>query len=65
MIKHNEFLLSIVEGAIPGNLPLEDLDSNSYSKSLETQKLTIIKQWREWFLTIADGKRPANPKTER
>jgi len=44
MIKHNEFLLSIVEGAIPGNLPLEDLDSNSYSKSLETQKLTIIKQ---------------------
>ena len=64
IIKHNEFVLSILEGAIPGNMPLEDLNYNSYCKSLETQQLTVIRQWREWIATIADGKLPANPKTE-
>jgi len=43
IIKHNEYVLSILERTIPGNMPLEDLDYNSYCKSLETQELTIIR----------------------
>jgi len=44
IIKHNEFVLVVLEGAIPGNMPLEDLDYNSDCNSLETQQLTIIRE---------------------
>jgi hypothetical protein len=33
-------------------------------KSSETQKLTVIKQLKEWLATIADRKLPTNQKIE-
>jgi len=30
----------------------------------ETQELTVIEKWKEWFATVADGKLPANQKIE-
>jgi len=43
-IRHNEFVVNILEGAIFGKRPWEDLDYNTYSKSPETQELTVIQQ---------------------
>jgi hypothetical protein len=35
--------------------PWEDLDYRTSSKSLDTQELTVIQQWKEWLATNADG----------
>jgi len=32
--------------------------------SPETQRLTVIQQWKEWLATIPDEKLPTNQKTE-
>jgi len=48
----------------PEKRPWEDLDYNIYSKSPETQELTVIQQWKEWLATIPDGKLPTNQKIE-
>ena len=34
------------------------------SKSTETQELTVIQKVKEWLAAVADGKLPANQKTE-
>ena len=36
-VRHNEFVVNILEGAILGKMPWEDLDCSTYSKSPETQ----------------------------
>ena len=44
-IRHNEFLVNILEGAISEKKrPWEDLDCNTKNKSPETQELTVIQQ---------------------
>jgi hypothetical protein len=42
----------------------EDLDYSTYSKSPETEELTVIQQCKEWLATISDGKLPTNQTTE-
>jgi len=50
-VRHNEFAVNILEGAIFGKkMPWEDLDCSNYSKSPETQQLTVIQLWTEWFV---------------
>jgi hypothetical protein len=45
IIRRNEFVVNILEGAISGNQRLwEDLDFIASSKSPETKELTIIQQ---------------------
>jgi len=44
-IRHNEFAVNLLEGSnIRKKRPWEDLDYNTYSKSPETQELTVIQQ---------------------
>jgi len=44
--------------------PREGLDCNTYSKSTETEQLTVIQRWKEWLATVADGKRPTSQTIE-
>ena len=46
-------------------MPWEDLDCSTYSKSPETQQLTVIERWKEWLATVADGKLPVNQKRKK
>jgi len=39
-----EFVVNILEGEISGKRPWEDLDYSTYSKSSETQQLTVMQQ---------------------
>jgi hypothetical protein len=44
----------------PEKRPWEGLYYNTYSKSPETQQLTVIQQWKEWLATVPDEKLPTN-----
>jgi 16S rRNA C967 or C1407 C5-methylase (RsmB/RsmF family) len=57
-------VVNILEGAIPGKRPWEDLHYSTCSKSPETQQLTVIQHCEEWLATIPDGKLPTNQKIE-
>jgi hypothetical protein len=64
-VRHNEFVVNNLVGAISvKKRPWEDLDYNTWSKSPETQQLTVVQQWRERLATIPDGKLPAVQKIE-
>jgi hypothetical protein len=65
MNRHNEFVSNILEGVIWGKRPWKDLDYNTYSKSPETQQLTVAQQCKELLATNPDVKPSANKNTER
>jgi hypothetical protein len=58
VIRHNEFVVNILEGAISRKKAWKDLDYSTYSKLPDTQELTIIHQRKEWLATDLDGKLP-------
>jgi hypothetical protein len=63
-IRHNEFVVNVLERAIPGKKAV-GRPRLQYLKQLpDTQELTIIQQWKEWLATNPDGKLPTNQKAE-
>jgi hypothetical protein len=42
----------------------ENLDDNTYSKSTETQQLTVVQQGKERLATVTDGELPTIQKIE-
>jgi hypothetical protein len=64
MIRHNEFVVNILEGTIFGKRPWEDLEYSTYSKSPDTQQLTVIQQLRNWFSKFPGRKLPTNHRIE-
>ena len=51
-IRHNEFVVNILEGAISGK------------KGRGKTSTTILKASKEWLATVTDGKLPTNQKSE-
>jgi hypothetical protein len=57
---YNEFVVK----QYPEKWLWEDVDCSTYSKSPETQQLTVVQRWKEWLATVTDGQLPTNRMVE-
>jgi hypothetical protein len=64
IIRYEEFVVNILEGAISGLKGVGRPRLQYLKQSPETQELTVIQQCEKWLATIPDGKLPTNQKIE-
>jgi hypothetical protein len=63
-IRHNEFVVNILEGAISGKKATGRPRLQYFKASHQKHELTVTQQRKEWLVKISDGKLPTHQKTE-